>query len=67
MLILTDNVSINGILTGEPVMDDFVRIKEPTQTEQSQKHSFAKDNFEEELRRQNISTMVQIYGEEYLK
>ncbi len=47
-------------------MDDFVRTQEPAETPpQPDTHSSAFD-FEEALRQQNISTMIEIYGEEYV-
>jgi hypothetical protein len=47
-------------------MDSFVRIEKPTE-HQPEEHSASELGFEEELRRQNISTMLEIYKEEYLK
>jgi len=52
-------------------MDDFVRIERKPTESRSEEHSapeFGSEfGFEEELRRQNINTMLEIYKEEYLK
>ena len=47
-------------------MEDLTQAQEPTETPlQPEAHSSSESNFEEALRRQNISTMFEIYGEEY--
>jgi hypothetical protein len=48
------------------IMEDLTQTQEPTETPlQPEAHSSSEPNFEEALRRQNISTMFEIYGEEY--
>lgn len=48
-------------------MEDLENTLKPTETKTQQKdHSSAAYNFEEELKRQNISTMLEIYKEDYL-
>ena len=47
-------------------MVDLTQTQEPTETPlQPEAHSSSESNFEEALRRQNISTMFEIYGEVY--
>ncbi len=48
-------------------MKDLEGTKEPTEAQtQQEDHCSAALNFEEELKRQNISTMLEIYKEDYL-
>jgi hypothetical protein len=48
-------------------VEDLESIQKPTETKiQREDHSSAAFNFEEELKRQNISTMLEIYKEDYL-
>ena len=49
-------------------MEDLASNGTQTETHsQFEDNSFAASNFEEELKRQNISTMLEIYKEEYLE
>ena len=49
-------------------MEDLACTQKPTQNKpQTISPSSAKYNFEEELKRQNINTMIEIYGEEYME
>jgi hypothetical protein len=49
-------------------MDDFVRTQKPTaERPQTNAHSSSEKDFEEDLRKQNINTMIEIYGEDYMK
>lgn len=49
-------------------MEDLVSNETHTETQsQFKDNSLAASNFEEELKRQNISTMLEIYKEEYLE
>jgi hypothetical protein len=49
-------------------MDDFVRTQKPTEKKpQTNTHSSAENDFEEDLRKQNINTMIEIYGADYMK
>lgn len=49
-------------------MKDLESIQNPTETKtQQEDYSSAAFNFEEELKRQNISTMLEIYKEDYLE
>ncbi len=47
-------------------MEDITYIKDSTNTQDEDRPPI-EFSFEEELRRQNINTMLEIYGEEYLK
>ena len=47
-------------------MEDLRQTQEPTETPlQPEAHSSSESNFEEALRRQNISTMFEIYDLHY--
>ena len=47
-------------------MEDLAQTQGLTETPpQPDTHSSSASDFEEELRRQNISTMIEIFGEEY--
>lgn len=49
-------------------MEDLAHAPKPSpNTPQTVSPSSAKYNFEEELKRQNINTMIEIYGEEYME
>ncbi len=49
-------------------MEDFVHTKEQTTVKpQNKAGSSIEFGFEEDLKRQNIKTMIEIYGEEYMK
>lgn len=49
-------------------MEDIANNETPTETQsQFENISSAASKFEEELKRQNISTMLEIYKEEYLE
>ncbi|MBT6958963.1 MAG: hypothetical protein HN996_11115 [Opitutae bacterium] len=48
-------------------MKDLESTQKPIETKiQHEDHSSAAYNFEEKLKRQNISTMLEIYKEDYL-
>jgi hypothetical protein len=48
-------------------MEDLTRNQKKTESRaQSEAHPSPKYSFEEDLRRQNIDTMLEIYGEEYM-
>ena len=48
-------------------MKDLESTQKPIETKNQHKgHSSAAYNFEEKLKRQNISTMLEIYKEDYL-
>ncbi|MBC8284689.1 MAG: hypothetical protein H8E32_12810 [Nitrospinae bacterium] len=49
-------------------MDDLMHNQNPAPVQpQSEIHYSSEPNFEEELRRQNIKTMIEIYGEDRLR
>jgi hypothetical protein len=48
-------------------MEDLTRNQKKTENQaQSEAHPSPKYSFEEDLRRKNIDTMLEIYGEEYM-
>lgn len=47
-------------------MEDFANNQKHAE-HQPEEQSFSEFGFEEELKRQNINTMLEIYKEEYLK
>jgi hypothetical protein len=48
-------------------MKELVSTQKPTETQaQYEDNSSETSNFEEELKRQNINTMLEIYKDEYL-
>ena len=47
-------------------MEDLAQGQKPTESK-TVDHSSSEFGFEEELKRQNINTMLEIYKEEYLK
>ena len=67
LLLLTEKVNIDGLLTGERSWKILESTQKPIETKiQHEDHSSAAYNFEEKLKRQNISTMLDIYKEDYL-
>jgi hypothetical protein len=48
-------------------MEDLMRNQTEKETQKrSESHPSSKFSFEEDLKRQNIHTMIEIYGEEYI-
>ena len=49
-------------------MEDLAQNQKKTETQiQSKTYTSKKFSFEEDLKRQNIHTMLEIYGEEYME